>query len=69
MNMTGDNFKGGLGHSAVLRTLPLTESLNSGYAVRYRSSKPFATLRASHTRKRYLKFGTVETNIKSVTNN
>ena len=24
---------------------------NSGYAVRYRSLKPFATLRASHTRK------------------
>ena|GEM_PF-2742983 len=24
---------------------------NSGYAVHYRSPKPFATLRASHTRK------------------
>ena len=39
----------GLGHSAVLRTLPLSGSLNSEYTVRYRSPKPFATLRASHT--------------------
>jgi hypothetical protein len=28
-----------------------TTSSNSGYAVRFRSPKPFATLRASHTRK------------------
>ena len=28
-----------------------TTSPNSGYAVRYHSSKPFATLRASHTRR------------------
>jgi len=34
----------GLGHSAVLRTLSLTESLNSVYAVCSRSSKTFATL-------------------------
>ena len=41
---------GGLGHSAVLRTLPslMLRSLNSRYAVRYRLPKP---LRASHTRK------------------
>jgi len=38
----------GLGHSTVLRTLPLTGSLNSGYAVRYCSPKP--SNRASHTR-------------------
>jgi len=37
--------------SAVLRTLPLSGSLNSRYAVRLHSPKPFATLRASHTRK------------------
>jgi len=42
-----NNKFGGLGHSAVLRTLPLSGSLNSGYAVRLRSPKP---LRASHTR-------------------
>ena len=38
------NYSDG-GHSAVLCTLPLTGSLNNGYAVRYCSSKP---LRASH---------------------
>lgn len=42
---------GRLGHSAALRALlPLTESLNSGYAVRLRSPKlPLWT--TSHTRK------------------
>ena len=40
------NYSDG-GHSAVLCTLPLTGSLNSGYAVRYHSPKP---LRASLTR-------------------
>lgn len=42
----------GLGHSAALRALPrFARSLNSEYAVRLRSPKPFATLRASHTRR------------------
>jgi len=37
------NYSDG-GHSAVLCTLPLTGSLNSGYAVRYHSPKPLRAL-------------------------